>query len=619
MTAARRALLIGSQTHGLECVEADVEKMSMALRRRGFAVTTRIRGDATRAGIIKAYERLIAETQPGDAVCVYYSGHGGRAENPYGIGPRYLQYLVPTDHGPGSFRGVMSFELSGLLAQLTQKTLNVTVILDCCHSGQMSRGGPATPVPGATLIAKGVAEELSEGQLKALVDVAQARQLLADAESNPYALRLMATEPTATAYEDKRDGVAGGIFTEALLAAIERRENREASWGSVMLEVREQVMQEMKDQRPDVEGPRRRRLFELDLLPDERPLPLFFEGTEARLRGGALLGAIPGSRYGVMPAGSERYVAETALAEAVVTDSLGSTSRLEIRAPEHRPLPASGCLAFPLEVNFHRLAVGLGAELSPELGGLFANSRYLLAQPIEPAGALPTVRQRAGELELRDAQGLLLARAPEAAPAALLERLECVARAEHLRMLDDGLLMAGPLQDTLIIEYGRVEDGRCIRHDETEPLHVGDRQYVKLVNDGYKTLYVAVLAIDAKYSVRLLSRRAPRGQMLRPDDPLEVGKDSSGQWRGTTRGWPDSLSEETSQRETLVVIAADEEQDFSLLLTSDAYDLKLAHQPAPPGGRGKRGEPEAVEVREPGREYKLARIDYRLDPTPRPG
>ncbi len=618
MSAARRALLIGSQTHGLECVEADVEKMSVALRDRDFAVTTCIRGDATRDGIVKAYERLIAETQPGDAVCIYYSGHGGRAENPYGVGPRYLQYLVPTDHGPGSFRGVMSFELSGLLAQLTDKTPNVTVILDCCHSGQMSRGGPTKPVPGVTLRAKGLTDALNEAELEALVRGAQARLRVADAESNPHALRLMATEPKETAYEDKRDGVAGGIFTKALLAALEERKDRLASWGSVMLQVREQVMQQMKDQRPDVEGPRRRRLFELELIPDERPLPLFFDGAEARLRGGALLGAVPGSRYGVMPRGSERYLAETALAEAVVTSSLGSTSRVELHAPEHRPLPATGLLAFPLDVEFHRLQVGLGAELSPELGGSFANSRYLLPVPIDPGVARPTVRKRDVELELRDARGLLLTRTPEATPAAVLERLECCARAEHLRRLDEGTLMEGPLNDTLIVEYGRVEDGRRIRHEGTEPLHVGDRQYVKLINDGYKTLHVAVLAIDAKYSVRLLSRAAPRGQMLRPDEPLEVGKDPSGRWRGLTRGWPDDLSAETPQRETLVVIAAEEEQDFSLLLSSDAYDLKLAHQPAEPDGRGKRGGTEAAEARTPGSEYKLLRIDYQLDPTPRP-
>jgi len=81
MSDRRRALLIGSQTHGLEGVDADVGRMSDALASRGFAITPCIGAAATRDGILGAYEQLIAETQWLDAVCIYYSGHGGRVEN----------------------------------------------------------------------------------------------------------------------------------------------------------------------------------------------------------------------------------------------------------------------------------------------------------------------------------------------------------------------------------------------------------------------------------------------------------------------------------------------------------------------------------------------------------
>jgi hypothetical protein len=55
--------------------------MAATLERRGFAVRTHVDGEATRGGIIEAYERLIAETPDGstEPVVVYYSGHGGRS------------------------------------------------------------------------------------------------------------------------------------------------------------------------------------------------------------------------------------------------------------------------------------------------------------------------------------------------------------------------------------------------------------------------------------------------------------------------------------------------------------------------------------------------------------
>ena len=49
------------------------------LGQRGFAVRRHERATATRDAIGEALGDLAADTAPGDAVVVYYSGHGGRA------------------------------------------------------------------------------------------------------------------------------------------------------------------------------------------------------------------------------------------------------------------------------------------------------------------------------------------------------------------------------------------------------------------------------------------------------------------------------------------------------------------------------------------------------------
>ena len=142
---ARKALLIGAQTDGLTGVENDVKTMASALLHWGFAITRCEAAQASRAGILDAYETLIKEAQPEDAIVVYYSGHGGYCRQPgYDTArrpPEALRFIVPTDYQEsreGDFRGILSVELSQLQQRLVGKTANVTVVLDCCHAGTMS-------------------------------------------------------------------------------------------------------------------------------------------------------------------------------------------------------------------------------------------------------------------------------------------------------------------------------------------------------------------------------------------------------------------------------------------------------------------------------------------------
>ncbi|MET0903522.1 MAG: caspase family protein, partial [Acidimicrobiales bacterium] len=150
--STNRALLIGSQTGGLTGVHSDVEVFDDALRGLGFTTTRCIERDATYDGIVSRYRGLIEDTASGDAAVVYYSGHGGRQRNALAAddptAPAWLQYIVPTDvedRADGRFHAVLAQELSLLQRQLTDKTANVTTILDCCHSARMSRSPALLP------------------------------------------------------------------------------------------------------------------------------------------------------------------------------------------------------------------------------------------------------------------------------------------------------------------------------------------------------------------------------------------------------------------------------------------------------------------------------------------
>jgi len=112
--------------------------------------------------------------------------------------PRYYQFIVPVDieePTDDDFRGITSLELSALLAQLTRKTKNATVILDCCHAARMSRDldlvPKAWPRPFFVGIAAHLAELAAQGISLDAVDV----------ESNPDAVHLVAAAPDESAYE----------------------------------------------------------------------------------------------------------------------------------------------------------------------------------------------------------------------------------------------------------------------------------------------------------------------------------------------------------------------------------------------------------------------------------
>ena len=132
-------------------MNGDVALMDRSLSPLGFS-TTRITGaEASASGIRARYRELIDYSGPDDAAVVYYSGHGGHVRDPAAVDtgrPEWLQFLVPSDaHEPAGEmpRVILAEELDLLGRELTARTRNATVVLDCCHAARMSRDGFAIP------------------------------------------------------------------------------------------------------------------------------------------------------------------------------------------------------------------------------------------------------------------------------------------------------------------------------------------------------------------------------------------------------------------------------------------------------------------------------------------
>ena len=89
----------------------------------------------TRDNMLSAMNAVLRNTQAGDVVCVFYSGHGARLPGPTPDSPltsqTYYEALVP-------YSGVLTdSDLAQVIGQLEYGYVNFTIVLGSCHSGGM--------------------------------------------------------------------------------------------------------------------------------------------------------------------------------------------------------------------------------------------------------------------------------------------------------------------------------------------------------------------------------------------------------------------------------------------------------------------------------------------------
>lgn len=248
---ADRALLIGVDDYaapevpdlkGAKNDVAAVEKM--LVERLGFGpgdISRLTDQDATKAGILREIETwLINGTQPGDRVFLYFSGHGTQTKDLDGDEPedQLDEALAPHDYaGPSTL--ITDDVLNRLLARLRDR--RVTVIIDACNSGTISRGiggGPLGPGPQVRWI-----PPLGEDRNLTVTPVAGPGAAEDDGLITPPPAPARrgglevwsAAAPYQLAFEDRFDGVVRGVFTKALVDGVYKnpKQSRTALFGAL--------------------------------------------------------------------------------------------------------------------------------------------------------------------------------------------------------------------------------------------------------------------------------------------------------------------------------------------------------------------------------------------------
>lgn len=110
---------------------------------------------ADSAVILRALRYCVTQSQPGDVICFYYSGHGSRLPHPSRVGETYEVII------PASGRWISDHELFLISDSLQPSHVNFTCIFDSCHSGGMSLEAEARTPPMAQTLVQRIIQQMN--------------------------------------------------------------------------------------------------------------------------------------------------------------------------------------------------------------------------------------------------------------------------------------------------------------------------------------------------------------------------------------------------------------------------------------------------------------------------
>lgn len=240
---------------------------------------------ATRTAILDSLRGMLDRSRPGDVAVFSFAGHGALRRNSLTPGKQVDQTLVPVDANAGA-EDIRDKELAAIIAPAAARGVIVTVIIDACNSGSITRGG----VP-----------QLLRERWATIDERDRAERYTGQFPADVGALVISAAEDTRPAKEGlDENGVRHGVFTAALLQAL--LSNSSSASARQIFQSTKAIMQgRAPDQVPSI-----------DAQPARLRQPLFggatgdaagrttvaitaLRGEKAELDGGLALGLRPGT------------------------------------------------------------------------------------------------------------------------------------------------------------------------------------------------------------------------------------------------------------------------------------------------------------------------------------
>lgn len=526
----------------------------------------------SRSALRETLSNWVKEARPGQPHLFYFHGHGGRAkfaDLPQEQAERisyYLQCFADKENGRS---GLLDIEISSWMTELYERCGgNVTVVIDSCHSGGMTRD---------LRISRIAVQRLSSTPTWIAEVFANATKMSLAANSHPGIVRLTGSSPARWSRVVK----GMGRFTHHWLASLEQlgTDWRRCSWTLLAHQVRQRVIEagRRESQWVSLAGPGNRLLFSLTETKPVRAVGLVDHEGKPWLRAGALTGVKQGDLWAplapLLSAAKDPQVEHAGMLEV---DEVPQDSRAVLRGTvETRSLrPHAAALvraAIPMPVQ---------AIDSPETCRELEDTVWLTAGNVRSRYVIQGRNGPHGrELQLEDRRGILATlrfRDDLMGRAGLLELLEDRARTERLLEAASEIERGTAERPPIACEIG-VDDHLLCLDDDIASLNPGQALWFSVhntsplpsANQPWQTYFVTAVMIDTFGRSILLNANQPEGIELGPGERESIGQRLGGATRGLILDWP------TLQRGRFA--DSPREQRLELLCLLSDRPMPLAH------------------------------------------
>ncbi|SJL10034.1 uncharacterized protein ARMOST_13416 [Armillaria ostoyae] len=288
---------------------------------------------ATRTAIIQGFRDLGSDQRivRGQAIIViYFAGHGAAADKPkewsdWESPDNRIEMLCPSDMGllDGKkvvIEGIPDRTISQLLTVISNaKGNNITLILDCCHSAGINRGGDSNDAPNTRSRQLLQPPKVSPDCDSTIWSLAPKTQAVAGFAGTPRDSHVLLAACSRSQTAKEVDGK--GLFTRALLKVMRERSmaKGELTYTSLMRSL--SIPQHW--QTPHLDGKHiHQKIFTLwkDIAESPRIACSYGDGQSfLTLRAGSLLGITPNSTFHIYRTESGSGLYTTAAAQRVGT------------------------------------------------------------------------------------------------------------------------------------------------------------------------------------------------------------------------------------------------------------------------------------------------------------
>ena len=564
--------------------------------------------DAFRSQLIDRAQAWLeaGRPEPAPAFLFHYSGHGSQAPDPTGAEPDGLdETIVPHDSRLGDVYDIKDWELGQLIAELTHPFVdeeedaywgNVTIILDCCHSGSGTRLVSRNILP-TRRCQPDLRPQLTQRPIAGTRGATASGWSMAGAwrkKDERYVLlagcrdREEANEHVVREGDGRRQHGALTYFLIQELAQM--NPDRPLTYFELHQRVSHQVNSRYKHQMPQCEGDRNREVFG-GLRPARDPFLTVVDKSEGLIwvNGGIAHGLTDGSQLKVYPE-NIRTLDEAGLPLATLEVKSVGAVRTGCRVIEGEPnIPINAkAVVYLLD------PVGLKRQVSLDMAGDVEVEQAIRTRLAEAdlkeyieiiegeGGADYRLVKMGNQLQIQDGTGVLLV-----APFGLTDLHELGRDLAHLVRYQNALNLSNRAGDSALAGKVSLEIKKLVFDPDTQAplaeafprtlggeliLQTNDRFVIQVTNQAPVPLYFTILEFGFAWDInQLYPQIEGANEPLAPNQTYFLGLSADPEEQYDFSGLDPDIAE---IQEVVKVIATKEDTNFEILTQGE---LKMPH------------------------------------------